>query len=163
MNKQTVMEVNVASQVARKRKAGLLILAAVSGCCVACIIAAYTLFMIRGFHDWESRSRFGNSWGGLTTVFSGLGLLGVSLALVLQTWELEAQTKAVEASLEEQAVTREMLARQTKALALGALAQVVSIQLEAKHRGFGSGELKLQMDTLERLAHGIRKELESDG
>jgi hypothetical protein len=88
---------------------------------------------------------------------------GTSLALVLQTWELEAQTKAVEASLEEQAVTREMLARQTKALALGALAQVVSIQLEAKHRGFGSGELKLQMDTLERLAHGIRKELESGG
>jgi hypothetical protein len=143
-----------------KRSIWLWILAGFLLCFVVGSIAGYAVFLLNAFPDWESRSFFGNSWAGLTTVFSGLGLLGVGLALVFQARELEAQGRAVEASLEDQVAIQEMLARQTRALALGAMAQVVFIQLDAKHRGFGSGSLKTQMDTLEELAEGMKRELE---
>ena len=70
----------------------------------------YTGGVIWGFGDWERQSQFGDMFGGLNAVFSGLALAGVVLAVFMQREELQLQRKELE-------LTREELHRQADAQA----------------------------------------------
>lgn len=48
------------------------------------------------FSDWDTRGLFGDSFGSINALFSGLALAGVIYTLVLQRYELELQRKELE-------------------------------------------------------------------
>ena len=60
------------------------------------------------FPSWTERGQFGDMFGAVTALFSGLALAGVILAIVLQTKELELQRKELE-------LNRAELKKQSKA------------------------------------------------
>lgn len=48
------------------------------------------------FSDWPSRGQFGDMFGSINSLFSGLALAGIIVAIVLQRKELELQRKELE-------------------------------------------------------------------
>ena len=119
---------------------------------VASISGLYIFILLNYFCTWQERGVFGDAWGGLNSLFSGLGLFGVAVALALQKRELAGQERELAAAREEQMRTSEILKKQVEALALNAAAQTTLLALYAKHQGFGSGHLQKQVGQLERLA-----------
>lgn len=60
----------------------------------------YGLVVPRLFMDWQKSSQFGDMFGGIGALFSGLALAGVVVAIKMQKEELERSTKAQTASSE---------------------------------------------------------------
>jgi hypothetical protein len=54
-------------------------------------IPFYVTFMVLLMKSWQDRSNFGEMFGGLNTLFSGLAFIGVIYAIFLQRRELEFQ------------------------------------------------------------------------
>lgn len=61
-----------------------------------------------GFTKWEERGQFGDMFGAVNSLFSGMAFAGIIIAIILQKQELELQRKELE-------FTREELRRSAKA------------------------------------------------
>lgn len=72
------------------------------------LIAAYAAIVSNMFADWAQRGQFGDMFGALNTVFSGLAFAALAYTLNLQRKELGLQRQ-------ELASTREELAKQAAA------------------------------------------------
>ncbi|HKS11274.1 MAG TPA: hypothetical protein VJS13_17105 [Pyrinomonadaceae bacterium] len=100
------------------------------------VVSAVVIY--RFFKDWNLASNFGESFGAVNSLFSGLALAGIVCTLLLQRKALEEQRvqflKADEESLRTQtdrAKTYEMLNRQVEAL--NRAVEIHAIQLYITH------------------------------
>lgn len=62
--------------------------------------------------DWEHRGQFGDMFGGLNAVFSGLAFAGVIYAILLQRRELAMQREEMRMSREELAAQNQLITAQ---------------------------------------------------
>lgn len=65
------------------------------------ITVLYILYLQNGFSDNQTRGLFGDSFGGLNTMFSGLALIGAIYAVILQTDELSLQRRELKQHRQE--------------------------------------------------------------
>jgi hypothetical protein len=64
---------------------------------ICCGYAAIVLFTLE---DWEKRGQFGDMFGGVNALFSGLAFAGVIYAILLQRRELALQREELRLSRE---------------------------------------------------------------
>lgn len=99
------------------------------------IIAAVYYFGVNQLHqEMEVRGQFGDMFGGLNAIFSGLAFLGVIYAILLQRSELELQR-------EELKLTRKELTRTAEAQELSQRElskQAASLKATAKLNGLSA-------------------------
>ena len=97
---------------------------------IGCLILAIAMVLWTGhgmlvprlFMDWEKSSQFGDMFGGIGALFSGLALGGVVVAIKMQKEELELQR-------EELVNTREELRRSAVAQDVTSRAMMQQVQL----------------------------------
>jgi hypothetical protein len=84
----------------------------------------------RSFGGWQDRGTFGDMFGGVTALFTGLAFAGVVFAILLQRHELEMQRQVLEAtrqelkrSAEAQESSEQLLSQQVQTLQQSAEAQ----------------------------------------
>jgi hypothetical protein len=77
---------------------------------LACVI--FGLAVIFCISDWEHRGQFGDMFGGLNAVFSGLAFAGVIYAILLQRRELAMQREEMRMSREELAAQNQLITAQ---------------------------------------------------
>jgi len=68
-----------------------------------------------GFRDWQQSGVFGDTFGALNAVFSGLAMGGLVLAILLQREELKTQREELRLQREELKLTRKELSRSAAA------------------------------------------------
>ena len=61
----------------------------------------YGIIVPHLFMDWQKSSQFGDMFGGIGALFSGLALAGVVIAVLMQKEELELQREELVATREE--------------------------------------------------------------
>jgi hypothetical protein len=88
---------------------------------------SYGLVVPRMLMDWQKSSQFGDMFGGIGALFSGLALAGVVVAVLMQKEELELQREELVATREElrrsaeaQTASSEALAKQINVMQLTA-------------------------------------------
>jgi len=115
--------------------------------------------------DWPERGTFGDMFGAINALFSGLALAGIILAIFLQKQELELQRKELELTRQELARTakaqeqsREALRTQAYTLNLSAQVSVYTTLLE-EQRSPISGAAE-HMGQLKSLLKQLQAELE---
>jgi|AntRauTorckE6833_2_1112554.scaffolds.fasta_scaffold02036_1 hypothetical protein len=67
----------------------------------------YPIIIFNSFGDWVKIGTFGDSFGALNALFSGLALTGVIVTILIQKTELKNQRTELELQREEMAETRE--------------------------------------------------------
>ena len=88
-------------------KIGFLILA------IAIVVwIAYAVTVPRLAGTWEKSNQFGGMFGGIGALFSGLALVGVVVAVLMQKEELELQWKELRKSVAAQTASSEALTKQ---------------------------------------------------
>lgn len=85
---------------------------------VVLLLHVYIELIVRyaGPADWPTRGQIGDTFGGLNAAFSGLALVGVIVAVVLQSRELEAQREELAQTTEELRLQRGQMELQSKAM-----------------------------------------------
>jgi hypothetical protein len=81
----------------------------------AFVVGAWIVFwhcMPLYIHDWEHRGQFGDQFGALNTLFSGLAFAGVIVAIFLQRRDLELQQQELERVKDAEQESRLMLEKQ---------------------------------------------------
>ena len=84
---------------------------------VSLFLAILSVWVLAGslvfwsFDEWGDRGSFGDMFGAVNSLFSGLAFAGILLALYFQTVELETQRQELELQREELAAQREELRR----------------------------------------------------
>jgi len=93
-------------------------------------VALYVTFLLHLLPDWSTRGTFGDSFGGLSSIFSGVALVGVIFALWMQSRELQLQREELELTRKElarsaaaQEASQEALRHQSEWLAMSTLLQ----------------------------------------
>jgi hypothetical protein len=72
-----------------KSPRGLWLFAAV--CCVVLVQVVYGILVFRWFPQMDGRGQFGDLFGGVNALFTGLAFAGVIYTILLQRWDLEVQ------------------------------------------------------------------------
>lgn len=99
------------------------------------IIAVFYYVGVNHIHPvMEARGQFGDMFGGLNAIFSGLAFLGVIYAVLLQRTELELQRKELELTRKELARTAEAQELSQKELSK----QAISLKATAKLNGLSA-------------------------
>lgn len=73
--------------------------------------------MMYFFSNWETRGQFGDMFGAVNTIFSGLAFAGLIYAITLQSEELELQRRELESTRHELARSASAQAKSEAALA----------------------------------------------
>ena len=71
---------------------------------------------IYAFDSWENRGQFGDLFGSINALFSGLAFLGLIYAILLQRKELSLQREELKLQREEMAGSRAELKHQVSAI-----------------------------------------------
>jgi Na+/melibiose symporter-like transporter len=106
--------------------------------------------------DREKAGQLGDSFGGVTSLFSALAFAGLIYTIFLQKRELESQREELRLQREEMAGSREQLASQArlqeKALKL-ALAQmeITVFETEVRSHGMATGQQNTCKPILEKM------------
>ena len=72
------------------------------------------IFAVSFFNDWEQRGQFGDLFGSVNSLFSGLAFAGLIYTIFLQHRELALQREELKLQREEMAKSREELAEQAE-------------------------------------------------
>jgi len=81
---------------------------------------------------WTERGQFGDTFGALNTLFSGMAFAAFVVALMLQRQELALQRRELQLQREEMAASRAELARQAKMQATLVRVTVAQIRVVAE-------------------------------
>lgn len=76
----------------------------------------YWFFTFNGFQGWSERGQFGDMFGGLNALFSGLAFAGVIIAIILQKEELRLQREEMRRFAKAQEGSEEALKKQAEIL-----------------------------------------------
>lgn len=118
---------------------------------IACILLGAALFVaalwvgslavvVRLFPDWPTRGQFGDLFGAVNSLFSGLAFAGVIIAILLQREELRLQR-------EEMAASRKQLAEQAKAQRANVQAVITQLKISAIQTEVRA----LEMESLQKI------------
>lgn len=99
------------------------------------------------FPDWPTRGQFGDLFGSVNSLFSGLAFAGLIYTILLQGHELSLQREELRLQREEMARSREQLAEQARLQKLDLLAtvsqlKITSLQTSVKALEFDSLQWK---------------------
>lgn len=81
---------------------------------IMAVQAAMGFVIYLGFDSWDERGTFGDMFGAVNALFSGLALAGVIYTILLQRHELALQRKELELTREELARSADAQAAQTQ-------------------------------------------------
>lgn len=103
---------------------------------VAVVVVAlwlgYWQWIISCFKDWNHRGQFGDMFGGLNALFSGLAFAGVICTILLQGQELKLQRE----ELREQRIATQdsakALAKQVEAMGVASKINVLTAHIQAQ-------------------------------
>lgn len=73
----------------------------ISSLVVLCILIGYALLIIKYIDDWEHRGLFGDLFGAVNALFSGLAFAGLIITIRQQHKDLDYQRQAIEQTNEE--------------------------------------------------------------
>lgn len=90
---------------------------------------AYSVAAMWTLDDWEVRGQFGDMFGAANTTFSGLALVGVIIAIVLQSRELELQREELKMTRRE--LKRAATAHEASSKLLSQQVKLTQVNLEA--------------------------------
>jgi hypothetical protein len=118
---------------------GVLVVLVVWGCNLALI---YWFFP-----DWQTRGQFGDLFGAINSLFSGLAFAGLIYTIILQGRELSLQRDELRLQREEMVRSREQLAEQARLQKMELLAtisqlKITSLQTSVKALEFDSLQWK---------------------
>lgn len=128
----------------------------------------FVIFVFPAGTDWGVRGQFGDLFGAVTSLFSGLAFAGLFWALRLQTEQLELQRtelglqrEELRLQREEMVASRQELAKQADAqwaLYQGTIAQVAVAGYQAKIEAFrwDAYQWNEHTDARSRLAKPVR-------
>jgi hypothetical protein len=88
------------------------------------------LLLPRFFKDEQSRGQFGDQFGSVNALFSGLAFAGLISAIILQKRELALQREQLELQREEMRESRLQLAEQARVQEGSRKAAIASLQIE---------------------------------
>jgi len=118
---------------------------------VVVIICAAGLAIHRSLANWETRGQFGDMFGVVNALFSGLAFAGLIYTVWLQRQELSLQRKELEMTREELARSANAQEKAESALAaqVGHFARQVDIWSRSlrEHAGASVAERQIQVDT----------------
>lgn len=120
---------------------------------------------------FDERGTFGDMFGGLNTLFSGLAFCGIIISILLQSSELKMQREEIRQNREElkgskiaQQAQSQSLQKQAENLKisakLSALNTLVNYYSEKSKININSGDFKRHLDNEGRLAEKYLKEIE---
>jgi hypothetical protein len=135
-------------------------------------------FGLTFFPNWERRGQFGDLFGSVNALFSGLAFLGVVVAILLQRQELSLQRQELRLQRQEMIASREQLTAQASAqyaLALATIGQIraagaqvrteaLKIDAESRtpsHRMQWIDEIKAAAMEIENLADAVESTVKS--
>ena len=99
------------------------------------LVFSVYFFVVRNLlPEWAESGQFGDMFGGLNALFSGLAFLGVVYAIFLQREELGLQRKELELTREELKRTAKAQEKSERALSK----QAASLKITAKLNGLSS-------------------------
>ena len=101
---------------------------------VILVFSAYFFVVRHLLPEWVERGQFGDMFGGLNALFSGLAFLGVIYAIFLQREELGLQRTELELTREELKRTAQAQEKSEKALSK----QAASLKITAKLNGLSA-------------------------
>lgn len=97
-------------------------------------VIIYQLGFALGGDAWALRGQFGDMFGAVNALFSGLAFAGVIIAVILQKRELALQRRELSASVEAQQGSRESLAEQVGMLERSSRLSAISTLVSAYGR-----------------------------
>ena len=117
----------------KKKKAGFNLWVFV-GVAVVVIAAwfGYWEWIISCFEEWESRGQFGDMFGGLNALFSGLAFAGVICTILLQSNELALQREEMARFANAQEKSEKALSAQVDSMKVAARLNVISAQIQVE-------------------------------
>jgi len=98
---------------------------------VGVLWAGYLWGIFWVFGEWSDRGSFGDAFGGINSIFSGLALGGVIIAIILQGRELELQREELRLTREEITKTVDVQRQSAAALAQQAAVSAIIAELNA--------------------------------
>lgn len=100
------------------------------------------------FNGWEVRGQFGDMFGAVNAVFSGLAFAGVLLALYMQRKELSLQRKELKLTRDELKGSREAQEKSSEALEKQSINMLAAAIIDNKRAVLNSCQYKLErLDT----------------
>lgn len=133
------------------------------------------LFIVGVLSDWPSRGQFGDMFGAINSLFSGLAFAGVIFTIYLQREELALQRNELELtrtqlarSADAQEKSEEALKQQVDVLSqtarLNALSSIIEhYAIKIKHTNVASRKLEIekrQLDYIEQLEQEMKSVFE---
>jgi hypothetical protein len=136
--------------------------------CVLTVWALYLVAMLYGSDQWETRAFFGEMFGSLDSLFSGLAFAGLIYAIWLQRKELQLQRDELRQTREElqrtanaQEQSKEALTRQADTLLFTARLNLISSRIELKLRkAMSSSAIDPFFDEMERELNAIKQDFQ---
>jgi hypothetical protein len=114
-------------------------------------VAGYIIYLT--FDTWNNRADFGEMFGAVNTLFSGLAFAGVIYAIFLQRRELELQRNELEMTRAELRRSAEAQENSERALADQAQALTLTAKLNALNSFIGAQKNKLELMKSEGTHH----------
>lgn len=125
----------------------LLIAAAI----IVCIQVLVAIGVYLGLPDWSSRGQFGDVFGSVNALFSGLAFSGIIYTILLQREELALQRKELE--LTRQELQRSAAAQEQSELALRAQAEASAVSARLAATNFLLEYYRAELRTLGNNAY----------
>lgn len=128
------------------------------------VIAAllYAVLVIAILARWEVRGQFGDMFGALNALFSGLAFAGVIYAVILQRQELELQRLELKSSTEAQREQAQALSRAAELNVESASLECIAMRirhLKKLVREHGSSDVVLE-DAVKESIDGLEEEMQ---
>jgi hypothetical protein len=98
------------------------------------------------FDDWEKRGQFGDLFGSVNALFSGLAFAGVIYAIFLQRQELALQREELKLQREEMVASREEFAAQAEAQRALVKATIAQIKVAAQQARISGIQMEASRD-----------------
>lgn len=125
---------------------------------VFAIIAAFIIafwgtnwfLFLRFAESWSVRGQFGDSFGSVNALFSGLALAGILVTIWMQREELKLQRTELALQREEMAKSREQLETQVRTQRATLMATIAQAKLMAMEADIRATEAKMTAVTADR-------------
>ena len=118
---------------------------------VILLTGSYAVYNLSSEHCWEVKGQFGDTFGALNALFSGLAFAGLIYTILLQRKELELTRQELKKATENQTKSEEALRKQAKSMSMTAMingytAFIQSIDNDLDSRGGSGNQIASQFD-----------------